>query len=44
MDNKNNKANAQIVLSLANIFVYILIMLVILMTCYVNYFLFYKNG
>ena len=27
MDNKNNKANAQIVLSLANIFVYILIML-----------------
>ena len=44
MDNKNNKANAQIVLSLANIFVYVLIMLVILMTCYVNYFFFYKNG
>lgn len=45
MNNKSNKkANAKIVLSLADMLIYTLIMLVILMTCYVNYFFYYKNG
>lgn len=43
-NNSSRKANAKIVLSLANILIYVVIMLVILMTCYINYFFYYKNG
>lgn len=41
---KNRKDNAKIVLSLANVFVFVLLMLIALMTCYVGYFFYYKNG
>ena len=44
MNNKNNKANAKIVLSLTNILIYEVIMLAIIMTCYVNYYFYYSNG
>ena len=45
MNNKNNnKANAKIVLSLTSILIYEIIMLVILMTCYINYYFYYSNG
>ena len=40
----NNKANAQIALSLTNIFIYEIIMLTVLMTCYINYYFYYSNG
>lgn len=43
-NNSNRKANAKIVLSLANIFVFVLLMLIVLMTCYIGYFFYYKNG
>ena len=44
MNNSNNNANAKIVLSVANIFIYIIVLLTILMTCFINYFFYYKNG
>lgn len=43
-ENRNNKANAKIVLNISNIFIYEIIMLTVLMSCYINYYFYYSNG
>ena len=40
----NNKENAKIVLTVANMFVYEIVFLAVLMMCYINYFFYFSNG
>ena len=44
IDRMNNKGNAQIAMNIANVLVYELVFLAILMTSYINYFFYYSNG
>ncbi len=44
IDRFNNKENAKIALSIANLFLYEIIFLATLMMSYINYFFYYSNG